>query len=190
MTMKIEDKYITEVKNGFQQLKGRGSLYCFNKDIIPKLVCSIIGTFKAKRDFSSIMIAVDKYETRSLLRQHINSNFGDDKDFECICLSEQYINPSFKYTYDLSILVGVNSNFTVINHLCNNSKFVICILTKNIMDNEFITKVRNLLPNIAINTNVDNLQKTANIYSPVEEHRIGVYFDEEDKKEYDKQTEF
>ena len=58
------------------------------------------------------------------------------------------------------------------------------------MDNEFITKVRNLLPNIAINTNVDNLQKTANIYSPVEEHRIGVYFDEEDKKEYDKQTDY
>ena len=119
--MKIEDKYITEVKNGFQQLKGKGSLYCFNKDIIPKLVCSIIGTFKAKRDFSSIMIAVDKFETRSLLRQHISNNFGDDRDYEYNCLSEQYINPAYKCKYDLTILVGVNSNYKVIEHLFRNS---------------------------------------------------------------------
>lgn len=190
MIMTIEDKYIIEVKNGFQQVKGRGSLYCFNRDVIPKLVCSIIKTFKAKRNFSSIMVAVDKFETRSLLRQHINSNFGDDKDFEYNCLSEQYINPSYKYKYDLSILVGVNSNFRVIDHLYDNSKFVICILTENIMDNEFITKVRNILPNISVSTNINNLREKANIYSPVEEHRIGVYLTDEDKEEYDKQTDY
>ena len=190
MIMKIEDKYITEVKNGFQQLKGKGSLYCFNKDIIPKLVCDIVGTFKAKRNFSEIMIAVDKYETRSILRKHIDEKFNEDKDFLYTCLSEQYINPAYKCKYDLTILVGVNSNYRVIEHLFKNSSFTICILTENIMDNVFITKVRNILPNISTITNINNLQEKANIYSPVEEHRIGVYFDSEDKEEYDKQTDY
>ena len=187
---KLKEKYIEEVKNGFQINKGKGSFYCFNKDIIPELVNNIVQTFIAKRDFSSIMIAVDTFETRSSIRKYIDSNITEDtKPFEYNCLSEQYINPNYKYKYDLSILVGVNSNLAVIKHLCSISKFVICILTKNIMDSQFITEVRNILPDIKINVNL-NIAKNANIYSPVEEHRHGVCLSDDDLISYRKCNDF
>ena len=40
--MKIKEKVIQQVLDGFQRLKGRASFYCFTKDIIPDIVFNII----------------------------------------------------------------------------------------------------------------------------------------------------
>ena len=66
---------------------------------------------------------------------------------------------------------------------------MLCILTKNIMDNGFINSVRNILPTIA-NVDLDTALRKDNIYSPVEEHRYGVELNNEDKELYDKYNEY
>ena len=40
--MKNKDKLIEEIKQGFQANKGKGSIYCFTKEIIPDIVFNMI----------------------------------------------------------------------------------------------------------------------------------------------------
>ena len=45
--MKIKEKVIQQVLDGFQRLKGRASFYCFTKDIIPDIVfCFVVNEFR------------------------------------------------------------------------------------------------------------------------------------------------
>ena len=39
--MKIKEKVIQQVLDGFQRLKGRASFYCFTKEIIPDIVFNL-----------------------------------------------------------------------------------------------------------------------------------------------------
>ena len=76
--MKIKEKVIQQVLDGFQRLKGRASFYCFTKDIIPDIVFNIILKFHSKNKDDAIFIVVDKYETRSaspLLEMAISNGY-------------------------------------------------------------------------------------------------------------------
>ena len=44
--MKIKEKVIQQVLDGFQRLKGRASFYCFTKEIIPDIVFNVILLFR------------------------------------------------------------------------------------------------------------------------------------------------
>ena len=57
------------------------------------------------------------------------------------------------------------------------------------MNNDFINKVRNILPDIPVG-NVDSVITQDNIYSPVEEHRYGVGLSCDALEKYTKYTEF
>ena len=115
-------------------------------------------------------------------------NITAENGYNIKILSQTYINGRYHYPYRLTIMVGVNDNFNVIKHLYDESKFTMCILTKNIMNNQFIDSVRNILPNIDIENTVVATVK-AHINSPVEEHLIGVELSDKDKETYDKYTD-
>lgn len=190
MIMKTKEKAITQIINGFQNHKGKASVYCFSKSIIPEIIYNIVTRFHAKNKDYGIFIAVDKYETRSNIYKYLKEKELDlDNDYNIKILSVDYIKLKYQYSFNLVITVGLNQEFDIIKHLYITAKFMLCILTKNIMDNNFINSVRNILPTIA-NVDLDTALRKDNIYSPVEEHRYGVELNNEDKELYDKYNEY
>lgn len=190
MIMKTKEKAITQIINGFQNHKGKASVYCFSKSIIPEIIYNIVTRFHAKNKDYGIFIAVDKYETRSNIYKYLKEKELDlDNDYNIKILSVDYIKLKYQYSFNLVITVGLNQEFDIIKHLYITAKFMLCILTKNIMDNNFINSVRNILPTIA-NVDLDTALRKDNIYSPVEEHRYGVELNNEDKELYNKYNEY
>lgn len=190
MMLTSKDKFIKQVTDGFQNLKGKASVYCFTTSVIPELVYNIIVPFSKKHPNQQIFIGVDTYETRKSIMDFLRSkDITKDNGYNIRILSVTYINIKYSYSYKLILTIGINDNFDVIKHLNNNANFMLSILTKNIMDNNFITNVRSILPSIDT-INIDNSVKSDSIYSPVEEHRHGVELSDDDRKLYDKYTDY
>lgn len=190
MNMKAETKYITSVLDAFQSNKGRMSLYCYDTELAIKLTCNAIRQFNNKRHGAQILCVVDCYDTRVKLFNTLKNSFdGDKEDYNIKCISYSYINTIYKYKYLFIIFIGVNEQDDIITILAKQSKFALCILTKNIMNNKFITNVRNVLPDANI-ADVAVAIASENIISPVEEHRYGVTLNGESKQLYDKSNEF
>lgn len=190
MMQNIKNKFFKQVIDGFQNNKGKASIYCFEKSIIPELVYNIITPFSKKHLNEKIFIVVDKYETRRIIKNFLdNKNINEENGYNIKILSSSYIKLNYSYCYKLIITIGVNNELDIIKHLNYNSTFMFTILTENIMNNDFITSVRNILP--SINTiNIDNYIKSDLIYSPVEEHRYGVDISDNDRLLYNKYTDY
>ena len=187
----FKQRALKTIIDGFQYHSGKMSFYCFDYGFIPEIIYNVISRFNNKHTNNQILIVVDSYRTRIEIINYINTQVTDDNKtaFNIKILSKDFINSRYHYSYKLTIIVGINNDFAVIKKLTNESNFTMCILTKNIMNNDFIYNVRNILPAIDIdNTANDNAK--ARIYSPVEEHRIGVELSADDKQAYDKYTEY
>ena len=174
-------KFIDDVVKGFQLNRGKASVYCFTKSIIPNLVLEIIKRFKMKHPNDNPFIVVDSFNTR----KNIKSVILDD-DIKVI--SADYVKTVYSYNYKFIIIIGVNENANLIDYLTKESTFTLCILTENKMDSTFINSVRRILPNIETTVN-DNAIKSDRIYSPVEEVWCGINLSEDNKILYDKYTE-
>ena len=185
-----KDNIIKNIIDGFQARKGKMSFYCFDDEFIPEIIYNVITPFHKKSPTEQIFIVTDTYNTRVKIMNYLKSkdNITAENGYNIKILSQTYINGRYHYPYRLTIMVGVNDNFNVIKHLYDESKFTMCILTKNIMNNQFIDSVRNILPNIDIENTVVATVK-AHINSPVEEHLIGVELSDKDKETYDKYTD-
>ena len=186
-----KDKVIKTIIDGFQVQKGKMSFYCFDQEFIPEIIYNVIIPFHNKHPEQQIFIVVDCYNTRAAIMNYLKKKqeITSENGFNIKILSKDYINIRYHYNYKLIITVGVNDDFNIIKHLYDESKFTLCILTKNVMNNEFIYNVRNILPAIDIdNTAIDNAK--ARIYSPVEEYRVGVELSAKDKEAYDKFTDY
>lgn len=189
MIMTTKEKLITQVINGFQKYKGRASVYCFTEYMIPDIVCEVLKRYYIKHSNGRVFIVVDCYNTRRTIVDKLNANGINNNNHIINILSKDYIKTKYVYAYDFIITVGINDDYEIIKHLSIDIKFMLSILTKNIMDNQFITNVRNILP--TINTeNFDAVAKQERIYSPVEEIRIPVELSDNDRKLYDKYTDY
>lgn len=186
-----KDKIIKTIIDGFQNQKGKMSFYCFDAEFIPEIIYNVIVPFHNKHPEQQIFVAVDCYNTRVAIMNYLKSKeeVTAKNGFNIKILSKSFVNTRYHYDYKLTITVGINDDFNVIKHLTDESKFTMCILTKNVMNNEFITNVRNILPSINIENTADDNAK-ARIYSPVEEHRVGVELSADDRIAYDKHTNY
>lgn len=186
---KNKDKLIKCITDGFQQNRGKASFYCFNVDVIPEIIYTIVDMF-TKKHHQQVFIGVDCYDTRKRIVDFFNSKSSEGKhDYNIRILSVDYINTKYSYAYKLIITIGINDRLDIIQHLNKEAGFMLSILTKNIMNNDFINGVRSILPDINTD-NLDNAVKTDCIYSPVEEYRIGVELSAEDIITYNKYTEY
>lgn len=188
--MKNKDKLISQVIKGFQNNKGKASIYCFSVNIIPELVYSIIVPFYKKHTYKPIFIVVDCYNTRKNIYNYFNkNNINVDNGYNIKILSEDYIKLQYHYEYALTIIIGVNNNFPIIDKLTKESHFTLCILTENIMDSNFIMNVRNILPSIET-VDLDIAIRKDYIYSPVEEYQYSVELSDNDAIAYKKYTDY
>lgn len=191
MMQTSKEKAIKTIIDSFQAQKGKMSFYCFDQEFIPEIIYNVIIPFHNKHPEQQIFVAVDCYNTRVAILNYLKSKeeFTAENGFNIRILSKDFVNPRYHYNYKLIITVGINDDFATIKHLANESKFTMCILTKNVMNNDFICNIRNILPSIDIDNTADDNAK-ARIYSPVEEHRIGVELSADDRQTYDKYTEY
>lgn len=187
--MKNKDKLINQIIGSFQRLRGKASVYCFAKDVVPEIVYNVINLFTKKHENSLITIVVDCYETRKQIKEYLNEHIKEYVNRNIRILTITYVNERYHYVNDLIITVGVNDNFSILNKLNKENKFMLTILTKNIMDNNFINNIRNILPCIDT-ADLDIAIRHDNIYSPVEEHRYGVELSDDDRELYNKYTDY
>lgn len=184
------DKFIEDICTGFQEKHGRAFCYAFPPIDIVKLVYNIYTLFAKKNPKEQIFIVVDCYNTRKKIVDYfISKNLTYANGYDYKVLSADYIKAKYIYRYKLIISVGVNDDINTIKTLSFHSKFILSILTKNIMDHEFITELRSFLPEIT-STISENDIKNDNIHSPVEIYQLAIELNEDDKNLYDKYTEY
>lgn len=188
--MTSKEKLINTIIDGFQHYRGKASCYCFNKDVIPELVYSVIKLFLDKNKQRNVLIVVDSYVTRINIKT-ILDNYGitEANGYNYRIYGQDFVKTKYVYFYNLIIIVGINSDSKLICHLAKESKFTLSIITENIMDNTFINEVRSMLP--TINTkDLDRIIRNDDISSPVEETLISCDINDEDRQLYNKCTKY
>lgn len=187
MTMKNNsDKLINELSKAFKDKQGKASCYIFNNDVIKKLVYTIYDLFNKKRPNDEVLIVVDCYNTR---KQILDYFISKDCALKYKILSHDYVNTKYNYNYKFIFTIGVNEDISILTKLNTTSKFMFSIITKNIMNNEFINKLRSILPEIKSSVDYNDIKKD-NVFSPVEIYPIAISLSDEAKSLYDKYTEF
>lgn len=186
--MTSKEKLINTVLDGFQQNKGKASCYCFNTDVVPELVFNVVFRFLNKNMNRTVLIVVDNYNTRCLIKNALESNgITESNGYRYKIYSKDFVNLDRIYLYNLVITVAINDDFNVICHLAKQSKFTLAIITNNNMNTTFINGVRNILPTISTK-DLDKAIRYEDISSPVEETRVGISLSDEDREDYDKCT--
>ena len=186
--MDNKTRLIDRIIATFQYNKGKSSFYCFTKEVIPDIIERVVFNFRNKQGNDvPILIIVDSFNTRQSIIYHFNRKEINKDNIKI--LSTDYVKLQYHYPYKLIITIGINNDIDLLQHLYNESSFMMTIITKNLMNTDFITKVRAILPNIETQE-FDSKLKMDNVYTPVEERRIGVSLSEDDRITYDKYTEY
>lgn len=188
ITMTTNEKFIKEVMKGFQNNRGKGSVYCIRPFTPYNLIAECVSSFSNKHIGKQVLIVVDEYNKRVNIINKINELFPNN-NFNFKVLNVDYINTNYHYIYDYTIIVGNIDNFILVNKLRMESKFTLFIMTEHIKNQDFVKRVRTILPNIDVSVNKDDVQREL-IYSPVEEYWYEVELSDEDREQYDKCTEF
>lgn len=189
-------KAIDEAKTGFLNNKGKGSIYLVPPVNVYLIAYSLIISIKNKTPTAKILVVVDKFDQRQVLLDCFNSLPKENKDYyfdSLTILSKRFINLKYTstYKYHFILTIGLNAieDLDYILTFEKISKFTLSIFTENTMNREFITKVREVLPDIVTNITAIEARK-AIVSSPVEERRYGVSLSDEDTATYNKYNNY
>lgn len=187
MKMEVLNQFYETVIDKWRNNKGKGTIHCNKPFSYATLAVTTIGKFVAKRGDASIFIVVQSFDMRKELISEFDRLKIDHSRITCV--SQNYIRTSYKYNYDLVVLIDITP-FSIIQMFCDRTKFVMNILTNTkILAPQTLSKVYIILPSINGEISVQQA-KNAIICSPVEEHRIAVTISADDKAEYDKQSAY
>lgn len=187
MKMEVLNQFYETVIDKWRNNKGKGTIHCNKPFSYATLAVTTIGKFVAKRGDASIFIVVQSFDMRKELISEFDRLKIDHSRITCV--SQNYIRTSYKYNYDLVVLIDITP-FSIIQMFCDRTKFVMNILTNTkILASQTLSKVYTILPSINGEISVQQA-KNAIICSPVEEHRIAVTISADDKAEYDKQSAY
>lgn len=189
--MNKQEELSEVILNEFQKARGKLVFYCYEKQLIPNIVNSLLIKYfsNKKNELAKVFIATDCYDTRAEIVRPLRDNnmYGKDTHYNIKALSMDYVTKQYIYQYDLTIIVGINDDYDIIEHLTKWSKFTMCILTENVMNNGFINNVRNILIGIDFTKYINSaVAEITNL--PVEEYRIGVAMSADDRKKYDEDS--
>ena len=191
--MKYIEKLIKNIQDGFQKNKGKGSVYVYPPANPLIVAYSILVSLKNKRADSRILIILDTFNRRQEFMDLLNHALPDRNNYDyyinnTVILTKNFANSKYSHTYNeyiAVITVGINEDANYILAFENVSKFTLCILTENKMDNNFINTIRTKLPDI--NTNVNSINLTQDrLTSPVEEMQYAITLSDKDREFYTK----
>lgn len=182
-----------ELRDGFRNNKGKGSIFLYKpiNPIIPMLY--VLSALKNKLPNRSILIVIDKYNTKKVILDLIKKIFEEQEVYECMIknitfITKDYINFKYNYDYNCAILIGIN-DLSIIDFINRQNKFCLAILTEVKLTTEELVKLRAILPNI--NVTIDNNKfRHDNVIQPVKEIRYKVTLSEDDTKLYEEYTNY
>ena len=182
----VEETYDRLInKWGSKEYKGIGTINCVPPVDYCEIISRIISLMRNKNDNIKILIVTDNWKRRTEIVDSLkNHNINIDT---INILTHTYVNSRYNYSYDISIVVGVNEWNLSCNTVFNHARFKLMILTEKTIDTSKLTKIYNNIPPI---NNILNSSGMRAIL-PVEEHREQILFtSQEDITNYDKYTEF
>lgn len=184
--MTNENKLIQQLINGFREQKGKASCYAY-KPLKPGIIAvTFIMLHRQKRTDTRILVVVNTYDERLKIKEVLDS---ENLSYNITILTKTYINLKYQYNYDFTIIIGNNDDYTLLQHLNNQSKWTFNILTEYTTKGVFNDWVNKNLPVIKTNVNTNDLIKDRLNY-PVEETHCPVDLSDNDKQLSDRYDEY
>ena len=115
-----------------------------------------VGKNKVNNKYFNIIILISHKTNNSTYnftiinrRNTINSLKNHNINIDTInILTHTYVNSRYNYSYDISIVVGVNEWNLSCNTVFNHARFKLMILTEKTIDTSMLTKIYNNIPPI------------------------------------------
>ena len=140
------DKLIN--KWGSKEYKGIGTINCVPPIDYCEIISRIISLMRNKNDNIKILIVTDNWKRRTEIVDSLkNHNINIDT---INILTHTYVNSRYNYSYDISIVVGVNEWNLSCNTVFNHARFKLMILTEKTIDTSMLTKIYNNIPSRSI----------------------------------------
>lgn len=185
----VEETYDRLInKWGSKEYKGIGTINCIPPVDYCEIISRIISLMRNKNDNIKILIVTDNWKRRTEIVDGLkNHNINIDT---INILTHTYVNSRYNYSYDISIVVGVNEWNLSCNTVFNHARFKLMIITKDAIDTAKLKEIYTNIP--PINDNISSSSINAmRALLPVEEHREPILFvNQDDIANYDKYTEF
>lgn len=171
-----------------KEYKGIGTINCVPPVDYCEIISRIISLMRNKNDNIKILIVTDNWKRRTEIIDGLkNHNINIDT---INILTHTYINSRYNYSYDISIVVGVNEWNLSCNTVFNHARFKLMIITKDTIDTAKLKEIYTNIPPINDNISSSGIN-TMRALLPVEEYREQILFiNREDITTYDEYTEF
>ncbi|MBP3201302.1 MAG: hypothetical protein J6M39_06605 [Lachnospiraceae bacterium] len=179
------------LQEGFLANKGKGSILAYPPLNIGKVLLGTIGKLILKRPNEKLLIVVEDYKYREeilkVIKETLELNEAVFIENHIQFLTQNYAYNKL-YLYTTNIIVGIDNDI-YINKSFQESKFTLAVITNPKIKLNKLTNIQSILPNIHLGIGDNELQQSK-INVPVTEYRHGIYLSEEEKKQYDKYSDF
>ena len=185
----VEESYSKLInKWGSKDYKGVGTIHCVQPLDYSEIISRVITLMRNKNPNLKILIVTDNWKRRTEIVDGLkNHNINIDT---INILTHTYVNSKYNYSYDISIVVGVNEWNLSCNTVFNHVRFKLMIITKDIIDTAKLKEIYTNIPPINDNINSSGINAMRALL-PVEEYREPILFvNQDDIANYDKYTEF
>ena len=129
----VEESYSKLInKWGSKDYKGVGTIHCVQPLDYSEIISRIITLMRNKNPNLKILIVTDNWKRRTEI---VNGLKNHNINIDTInILTHTYVNSRYNYSYDISIVVGVNEWNLSCNTVFNHARFKLMIITKDAID--------------------------------------------------------
>jgi len=175
-----------KIANKWRKQKGIGSTYAINPVNSYELAIHVIQLMRNKNPNCKVFILCCQYVNYNTVRQYLNQNGLLDS---VIVVTTKYINPMYKYQYDVCIAIGFTVLLKNTVAIIEQSKFRFVILDRKVNDKQITNGISSHFP-IIDNVITNSQANVVRDNSPVEEWRVPVTFDADDFVKYEKYSDY
>ena len=166
--------------------KGKGVIHCVKPMSYSELIKRVILLMRNKNPTVKVLIVVGKWAYRKEITDYLKDVSVGKLD----CITHDYINGKYRYSYDVVFIVGVNEWTISTNTVVTQNRFSLMLLTADVISNDKLSEISKHLPTVNANLSSEDINNIRT-NTPVEEMQVGVNFvDKEDVDLYNKYTQY
>lgn len=178
------DVIYEKIAEAWKNQRGIGSVLCLYPINVYELSLYIVRKMRERNPDCKAFIICDNYN-------HFNSckHLFTTNNVKADILSYNFIRHEYKYNYDVCIYIGLKFMAENYVRLINQSKFRLILVNDNHLHSKIIAEINAKYPFIQqfISPNIGIEGRTR---TPVEEYRVAIELNDEDRKQYDKYSEY